>query len=137
MISRVGHASIVCKPRGHLTIFALTRATNQWIRCMHCTHSTFSPCCAPIRATNPAIRCIAWGIFPIFALTRATNPAIHCIAWGIFLVFTTTRAQNRPIVCAPGDWLSAGCDFNVFWEPQFSLPRLKVVAENAFEPKCI
>jgi hypothetical protein len=61
---------------------------------MHCTHSTFSPCCAPGRATNPVIRCIAWGIFLIFALTRATNPAIRCIAWGIFPIFAPTVATN-------------------------------------------
>jgi hypothetical protein len=66
---------------------------------MHCTHSTFSPCCAPGRATNPWIHCIAWGIFPIFAQTRATNPAIRCIAWGIFPIFALTRATNPAIRC--------------------------------------
>jgi hypothetical protein len=84
------------RPIGH---FAQTRATNPAIRCMHCTHSTFSPCCAPGRATNPAIRCIAWVIFPIFAQARATNPAIRCIAWGIFPIFAQTRATNPAIRC--------------------------------------
>jgi hypothetical protein len=57
------------------------------------------PCCAPGRATNPWIRCIAWVIFPIFALTRATNPAIRCITWLIFRIFAQTRATNPAIRC--------------------------------------
>jgi hypothetical protein len=84
----------MCKPGGDLASFDPGLASNPRIRCMHCTHSTFSACCAPGRATNPAIRCIAWGIFSIFAQTRATNLRIVCKPGGDLGIFDPGRAQN-------------------------------------------